>query len=52
MPIPGTRNRSRLQENVAAADVELTADDLAAIDAIVPEGAAGSRYPEAMMPRG
>ena len=52
VPIPGTRNRARLEENVAAADVELTADDLATIDAIVPEGAAGSRYPEAMMPRG
>jgi aryl-alcohol dehydrogenase-like predicted oxidoreductase len=52
VPIPGTRNRARLEENVAAADVELTADDLTAIDAIVPEGAAGSRYPEAMMPKG
>ncbi len=51
VPIPGTRSRARLEENLAAADVELTADDLAAIDAIVPEGAAGSRYPEAFMPR-
>ena len=52
VPIPGTRSRARLAENIAAVDVELTADDLAAIDTIVPEGAAGSRYPEAMMPRG
>ena len=44
-PIPGTKRRSRLEENVGAADVELTADDLAAIDAVFPpEAAAGARY--------
>ena len=32
VPIPGTTNRHRMEENVAAADVELTADDLGAID--------------------
>jgi len=48
--IPGTRSTSRLDENAAAADVTLTADELGAIDAIAPEGvAAGTRYPEAMM---
>ena len=31
MPIPGTRKLDRLEENIGAADVELTADDLAEI---------------------
>jgi aryl-alcohol dehydrogenase-like predicted oxidoreductase len=43
VPIPGTKRRTYLEENLAAADVELTADDLARIDAEVPE-AAGDRY--------
>lgn len=48
--IPGTKRRTYLEENVAAADVELTADDLAALDEIAPVGvAAGDRYPEAAM---
>jgi aryl-alcohol dehydrogenase-like predicted oxidoreductase len=47
VPIPGTKRRSYLESNVAAADVELTAEDLAAIDAVAPQGiAAGDRYPE------
>jgi aryl-alcohol dehydrogenase-like predicted oxidoreductase len=46
IPIPGTRKLSRLDENLAAAAIELTADDLAAIDQIAPPGAAaGTRYP-------
>jgi aryl-alcohol dehydrogenase-like predicted oxidoreductase len=46
--IPGTKRRTYLEENVAAADVELTADDLAALDDVAPVGvAAGDRYPEA-----
>lgn len=50
VPIPGTKRRRYLEENVAAADVTLSADDLAAIDGIFPTGAAaGLRYPEAMM---
>ena len=32
VPIPGTRRLERLDENLGAADVDLTADDLAAID--------------------
>jgi aryl-alcohol dehydrogenase-like predicted oxidoreductase len=45
--IPGTKRRTYLEENVAAADIELTADDLAALDAAAPVGvAAGDRYPE------
>ena len=50
VPIPGTRNEDRLAENVAAAEVQLDADDLARVQEILPEGSFGSRYLEAMMP--
>jgi aryl-alcohol dehydrogenase-like predicted oxidoreductase len=43
VPIPGTTKRHRMEENVAAADVELTADDLRAIDDAHIE-AHGARY--------
>jgi aryl-alcohol dehydrogenase-like predicted oxidoreductase len=49
VPIPGTRSPRRLEENVAAAQVTLTSEDLARIQEI-PHGSAGSRYPAAMMP--
>ena len=50
VPIPGTKRRTYLEENAAAADVALSDADLAAIDGIFPSGAAaGLRYPEAMM---
>jgi aryl-alcohol dehydrogenase-like predicted oxidoreductase len=50
VPIPGTKRRKYLQENVGALDVDLTRKDLARIDEVAPKGAfAGSRYPEAMM---
>lgn len=48
VPIPGTRRRRYLEENAAAVDVELSAEDLARIDAELPE-AAGERYNEAGM---
>jgi aryl-alcohol dehydrogenase-like predicted oxidoreductase len=49
-PIPGTRRIAYLEENAAAADVHLGADDLAAIEAVAPPGAAsGQRYPESQM---
>ena len=48
VPIPGTKRRTYLEENAAAVDVELTADDLARIDAELPE-VAGDRYNEAGM---
>jgi aryl-alcohol dehydrogenase-like predicted oxidoreductase len=48
VPIPGTKRRTYLQQNARAVDVELTADDLARIDAELPE-AAGERYDEAGM---
>jgi aryl-alcohol dehydrogenase-like predicted oxidoreductase len=49
-PIPGTKRRKYLEENVAALDVKLTKEDLQRIDEILPAGAAvGLRYPEEMM---
>jgi len=46
--IPGTKRRAYLEENVAAADIELTDDDLVALDDAAPVGvAAGARYPDA-----
>ncbi|MEV6347553.1 aldo/keto reductase [Actinoplanes sp. NPDC051851] len=49
VPIPGTRNIGRLTENVAAADIELTADDLAEIDTAAAKiQVEGDRYPEKM----
>jgi aryl-alcohol dehydrogenase-like predicted oxidoreductase len=45
VPIPGSKARSRLEENAAAADIVLTADDLAELSAAAPQGvAAGTRY--------
>jgi aryl-alcohol dehydrogenase-like predicted oxidoreductase len=48
VPIPGTKRRTYLEENAAAVNVELTEDDLARIDAELPQ-AAGQRYDEAGM---
>jgi len=50
LPIPGTKRRSYLEENVEALSITLTKDDLARINEAMPPGAAaGSRYPEAQM---
>lgn len=50
VPIPGTKRRKYLEENVTALDVKLTAEDLKRINEVAPHGvAAGTRYPEAMM---
>jgi aryl-alcohol dehydrogenase-like predicted oxidoreductase len=50
IPIPGTKRRKYLEENVAALNVKLSADDLRRIDEVAPHGAAaGQRYPEHMM---
>jgi aryl-alcohol dehydrogenase-like predicted oxidoreductase len=47
VPIPGTKNRERLRENLGALDVELTAEDLRRLDELAPAGvAAGDRYPD------
>jgi len=46
VPIPGTKRKDRLEENVAAADVSLTPAEVAALQEAVPVGAAaGTRYP-------
>ncbi|MBS0633603.1 MAG: aldo/keto reductase [Verrucomicrobia bacterium] len=50
VPIPGTKRRTYLDENLGALKVSLTAADLAAIEAACPKNAAsGLRYPAAMM---
>ncbi|QDU49089.1 aldo/keto reductase [Gimesia panareensis] len=50
VPIPGTTKLHRLEENIAAADIELTAADLAEIDSALSEiDVLGERYPEAAM---
>jgi aryl-alcohol dehydrogenase-like predicted oxidoreductase len=50
VPIPGTKRRKYLEENIAALEVKLNAEDLRRIDEIFPIGAAaGLRYPEHMM---
>ena len=52
VPIPGTKRVRYLEENAAAADLRLSAADLAAIDAASPKNvAAGERYPAAGMAR-
>ena len=50
VPIPGTKRRSYLEENISALDLGLTQEDLQRIEKIAPRDvAAGSRYPEAGM---
>ena len=52
VPIPGAKSRKHLEENVRAADIVLTAEDLVEIDRNVPPGAAsGTRYPTGQMHR-
>ena len=47
VPIPGTKRRTYLEQNVAAAELQLGADEIAEIEAAAPSGAvAGERYPE------
>lgn len=50
VPIPGTKRKQRLLENIGALAVQLTENDLAQISGTIPVGAAaGLRYPESMM---
>ncbi len=50
VPIPGTKRRGYLEENAAAADVELTVEDLRRVEEAMPRGsAAGERYSEEQM---
>jgi aryl-alcohol dehydrogenase-like predicted oxidoreductase len=48
IPIPGTKKRSRLEENVGAIEVKLTKEDLQEINDLAPN-VAGLRYPAEMM---
>jgi aryl-alcohol dehydrogenase-like predicted oxidoreductase len=46
VPIPGTKKRERLRENLGAVDIELSQDELQLLDQLAPAGAtAGARYP-------
>ncbi len=48
IPTPGTRRRARLEENLAAANVQLDAGQMAQIEAVFSSGAVqGQRYPDA-----
>ena len=50
VPIPGTKRRSYLEENLGSLEVELTVSELQRLDELMPQGiAAGPRYPEEMM---
>lgn len=50
VPIPGTKRRKYLEENVGAIDVELSADEIRSLNEVFPVGAAaGERYPEHVM---
>jgi aryl-alcohol dehydrogenase-like predicted oxidoreductase len=52
VPIPGTKRRTYLEQNLGALDVLLTSSERAKLDEILPRGvAAGTRYAEAMMSR-
>jgi aryl-alcohol dehydrogenase-like predicted oxidoreductase len=50
VPIPGTKRRKYLEQNLEAVNIRLTPDDLSRIDKVAPKGiAAGMRYPERAM---
>jgi len=50
VPIPGTKRRNYLEENIAALDIRLTPEKLVALNAVFPpNAAAGDRYPAASM---
>jgi aryl-alcohol dehydrogenase-like predicted oxidoreductase len=52
VPIPGTKRRTYLEENAAASDIVLSEENLAAIEAVAPQGvAAGNRYADEHMAR-
>ena len=50
VPIPGTKRRTYLEQNAAAADIALTPAEVADLDALfAPDAVAGARYPEELM---
>ena len=50
VPIPGTRNIARLEENMGAVALQLTEADLRFVGEVLPNGGFGARYAEGMMP--
>ncbi|MGL6337512.1 MAG: aldo/keto reductase, partial [Waterburya sp.] len=47
VPIPGTKRRKYLEENIAATEINLTPEELKQIEAVAPQGiATGDRYPD------
>jgi aryl-alcohol dehydrogenase-like predicted oxidoreductase len=50
VPIPGTKKRARLEENLKALDIAFTPEELEELDRVLPKGStAGTRYPEQHM---
>src|SRR6185295_9231 len=50
VPIPGTKRRTRLEENVAAARITLSGEEVRALEALLaPDAIAGARYPDSLM---
>ena len=50
LPIPGTKRRTRLEENVAAARITLADEEVRALDVLLsPDAIAGARYPDSLM---
>jgi aryl-alcohol dehydrogenase-like predicted oxidoreductase len=50
VPIPGTKSPRRLEENAAAVDIALSAQEIAQLDeAVSPDAVRGNRYPDEMM---
>jgi aryl-alcohol dehydrogenase-like predicted oxidoreductase len=50
VPIPGSKSSGHVEENISAAEIELTSEDLARIDEVAPKGvASGERYPSTSM---
>ena len=49
VPIPGTKRRTYLEQNAAAADLSLTAQEVATLEQDIPAQTHGARYPEQMM---
>lgn len=51
VPIPGTRSPKRLEENLGAANINLSKEDLALMHEILPNGGFGERYPDVALPK-
>ena len=50
VPIPGTKRRTRLEENVAATRIALSDEEVRTLDALLtPDAIAGARYPDSLM---